>query len=386
MTVIDSIIFTYVRAPLEKPVSAFGMTFSYRDYLLCELTCDDGSKGIGFSYVGVGGGNAALSAAEDLLSRHVIGKKADDISAVWSDMYNATLIQGRAGIVMNAISAVDIALWDRKARALNIPLAVLLGGDITKSIPAYASGGYYAEGKGIEGLRDEVQGWKAQGFKAVKIKAGKLSLKEEEKRIAVVREVMGDEAVIMIDLYNAMSHLSEAVLYTKMYETYNPYWLEDPFKPDEIEKFIQLAQKTHIPLATGEFHYSPFIFETLIKNGAATIIQHEAPRVGGITQWLRIANLVDGLGATVNPCWFHQLHSHLVSAISGGEYVEYFPDQSVLNFDYLLEGNDIQCKDGMICVPNKAGLGFTFNKDYIQSCEHKIVTLNQKTASLQNVA
>ncbi|MCH2037470.1 MAG: mandelate racemase/muconate lactonizing enzyme family protein [Rickettsiales bacterium] len=385
MTIIDSIAFTYVRAPLEKPVSAFGMTFSYRDYLLCELACDDGSRGIGFSYVGVGGGGAALRAAEDLLSSLVVGQNPETIHLLWQRMYDSTLIQGRAGVVMNAISAVDIALWDRKARVHDVPLAVLLGGDISKPIPAYASGGYYAKGKDVEGLRDEVTQWKEEGFKAVKIKAGKLSLKEEEARIAAVREVMGDEAVIMIDLYNAMSHLSQAVTFAKMYEAYDPYWLEDPFKPDEIEKFIQLAQKTHIPLATGEFHYSPFIFETLIKNGASTIIQHEAPRVGGITQWLRIANLIDGLGGTVNPCWFHQLHSQLIPSIAGGEYVEYFPDQSVLNFDYLIEGNEIECTNGMIHLPKKAGLGFTFNESYIRSCEHERITVTN-TSSVKNAA
>lgn len=385
MTIIDSIAFTYVRAPLDHPVSAFGMTFSYRDYVLCELSCDDGSQGIGFSYVGVGGGAAALRAAEDLLSKRIIGENPDHIHSIWQSMYDSTLIQGRAGVVMNAISAVDIALWDRKARVHDMPLANLLGGDIRKPIQAYASGGYYAEGKDVEGLRDEVTQWKEQGFKAVKIKAGKLSLKEEESRIAAVRSVMGDEAVIMIDLYNAMSHLSQAVIYAKMYEAYDPYWLEDPFKPDEIEKFIQLAQKIDIPLATGEFHYSPFIFETLIKSGASTIIQHEAPRVGGITQWLRIANLVEGLGGTVNPCWFHQLHSHLIPAIAGGEYVEYFPDQSVLNFDYLIEGNEIQCINGMIHLPRKAGLGFTFNERYIRSCEHERITIKNPT-SMKNVA
>ncbi|MGH1440302.1 MAG: mandelate racemase/muconate lactonizing enzyme family protein [Cellvibrionaceae bacterium] len=369
---IISIEFTWVRAPLDKPVSAAGMSFTYRDYLLCKLLCDDGTEGIGFSYVGVGGGRSALYAASDLFGDLVVGRNPDNIESIWQAMYNATLIQGRAGIVMNALSAIDIALWDRKARSLKQPLCHLLGGHTDKPVKAYASGGYYAEGKGLEELKEEAQSWVNAGFTAVKIKAGKLSLKEEEQRVAAVRDAIGDECLLMLDLYNAMENIGEAVQFADMYKHYNPYWIEDPFKPDDIENFTRLSSKVSTPLATGEFHYSLHTFKTIIESGAAQVIQAEAPRVGGITQWRKIANLVDACGAVVNPCWFHQLHAQLLPSISGGEFVEYFPDNAVLNFNQLICNDGMHLnKKGQLLLSQSHGLGFDFDTDGIDELEHE---------------
>jgi len=371
MSNISSIEFTWVRAPLDNPVSAFGMDFTYRDYLLCRVECVDGSYGIGFSYVGVGGGRSALYAASDLFGGKLVGVNADNIEDIWHLLYNATLIQGRAGIVMNALSAIDIALWDRKARSLNQPLCTLLGGNISTPVTAYASGGYYAPGKDLDGLREEVQSWVDLGFTAVKIKAGKLSLKEEERRVAAVRDVVGDECLLMLDLYNSMRTLGEAIEFANMYKYYNPYWIEDPFKPDDIDNFSRLSERVATPLATGEFHYSPHTFRTIISSGAAQIIQAEAPRVGGITQWRKIASLASGYGAVVNPCWFHQLHAQLLPSVSGGEFVEYFPDNSVLNFNRLIKNDQMTFSEGKLYLSDSSGVGFEFDDDAIASFEHE---------------
>jgi len=351
-----------VRAPLEKPVSAAGMDFLYRDYLLVEILCSDGSRGIGFSYVGVGGGEAAIHAAQDLLVSHVLGKNPSEVSTIWESMYRATLIQGRAGLVMNGLSALDIALWDRNAKAANLPLHRFLGGE-TRPIPAYASGGYYAKGKGLAEFKEEIESWKALGFKAVKIKTGKLSIKEEEQRVQIVRDVMGDEAYIMLDLYNAMPDLGVAIQYMEMYQQFNPYWIEDPFTPDDLDNFIALSSRMTTPMATGEFHYSPYIFKHIITSGAAQILQAEAPRCGGITEWRRIAHMASAFGATMNPCWFHQLHAHLITSIPNGHFAEYFPDTSVLNFDLLIKGPQVTLRDGELHLPDAVGIGFDFNQD-----------------------
>ena len=371
MSCITDLELSWVRAPLDNPVSAAGMNFTYRDYLLVKLECSDGSVGIGFSYVGVGGGRSALYAASDLFAERIVGQNADNIEAIWQMMYDATLIQGRAGVVMNALSAIDIALWDRKARSINQPLCQLLGGSIDTPIKAYASGGYYAPGKDLDGLREEVQAWKNAGFKAVKIKAGKLSLKEEEARVAAVRDVIGEDCLLMLDLYNAMGNLGESVQFADMYRAYNPYWIEDPFKPDDLDNFIRLGQRVNTPLATGEFHYSPNTFRTILETGAATVIQAESPRVGGITQWRKIASLVSGYGGVVNPCWFHQLHAQLLPSVSGGEFVEYFPDNSILNFNRLIKGDEMELKEGMVHLSAREGVGFEFDEQAITDFEHE---------------
>lgn len=375
MNIISSVALTWVRAPLGKPVSASGMDFTYRDYLLVKVVCENGNEGLGFSYVGVGGGRAALYAGEDLLAPLLIGFDASNIESLWEKMYRATLIQGRAGLVMNALSAIDIALWDLKARSIGQPLCQLLGGSIDKPVKAYASGGYYAPDKNISDLQKEMEGWVDAGFTAVKIKAGKLSLKEEELRVKAVREVIGDDCLLMLDLYNAMDNIGMAAQFANMYADYNPYWIEDPFTPDDIDNFARLAKRTSTPLATGEFHYSPHTFKTIIEVGAAQVIQAEAPRVGGITQWRKIAALVSSHGGVVNPCWFHQLHAQLLPSVSGGEFVEYFPDNAILNFNLLIEGDEMRMENGELLLSKKAGLGFCFNDDKIASLEHKTITL-----------
>lgn len=371
--VVSQITVRSVRAPLKNPVAAFGMMFTYRDYLLVNLECSDGSSGIGFSYVGVGGGEAAASATQDLLVKHVLGKNPWETASIWQSMYNATLIQGRAGIVMNGLSAIDIALWDRNAKKAGVPLHQFLGGS-SEPIPAYASGGYYAEGKGFDGLKAEIQSWKELGFKAVKIKTGKLSIKEEEQRLQTVRDVIGDETLLMLDLYNSMPNVGVANQYLDMAKQFNPYWIEDPFTPDDIDNFIALSKRTTIPLATGEFHYSPYLFKHIIQSGAAQILQTEAPRCGGITEWRKIAHMASSFGVTLNPCWFHQLHVHLVPSIPNRHFVEYFPDTSVLNFDLLIKGDKVRLVDGDLHLSHEHGIGFEFNEEYIKDLPKTVFT------------
>jgi L-alanine-DL-glutamate epimerase-like enolase superfamily enzyme len=360
VTTIGEIQVTPVRVPLDRPVSASGIEWRFRDYVLVTVTCEDGSYGIGFSYVGTGGGRAAAIAAQELLVPHAMGQDPRGVRSVWDRMYRSTLIQGRAGLVMNGLSAIDIALWDRNARAAGLPLHGYLGaGGDQKSVAAYASGGYYAEGKGPEELAEEIAGYTAMGFTAVKIKAGLLSVAEEEKRVRAVRDVIGGEGLLLLDLYNSWDDLSGAMPFIHMCRRYHPYWIEDPFLPDDLDNFARLAERIPEPLATGEFHCGRFSFKHIVETGAASIIQPEAPRCGGITEWLRIAGMAAGHGIAVSPCWFHQLHVHLVPSIANGLFVEYFADDTVLNFDRLID-RPLSIRNGTIELPQGPGLGFDF--------------------------
>ena len=170
-----------------------------------------------------------------------------------------------------------------------------------------------------------------------------------------------------------MRTLGEAVEFSNMYKDYNPYWIEDPFKPDDIDNFSRLSERIATPLATGEFHYSPHTFRTIITSGAAQVIQAEAPRVGGITQWRKIASLASGYGAVVNPCWFHQLHAQLLPSVSGGEFVEYFPDNSVLNFNRLIKDDKMTFSEGKLYLSDSPGVGFEFDDNAIASFEHETI-------------
>lgn len=364
MNKVTKLIVTPVRVPLEHAVAAPGLEIKFRDYILVQLECDDGSRGVGFSYVGTGGGSAAAMAAEELLVPIVRGQDPNEVERLWNAMYQGTRLQGRSGLVMNGLGAIDIALWDRNSRAAGLPLYRYLGATDIDSVPAYASGGYYAQGKGAEELAGEISGYVRQGFNAVKIKTGQLGIKEEEKRVGTVRDILGDDRLLMLDIYGRWADYDTAVDYVEMYKEFNPYWIEDPFEPDDIENYTMLAANISIPVATGEFYSNEWVFKSVIDAGAAAILQPEAPRCGGISGWRRIASLASKKGLSICPVWFHDLHAHLVASHSNALFVEYFADYKVLNFGKLID-RQLQVNRNCIMLPEKPGLGFDFLEDVV---------------------
>ena len=214
-------------------------------------------------------------------------------------------------------------------------------------------------------LQDEVRGYVAKGFKAVKIKAGRLDLKGEEQRTAAVRKAIGDDVVLMLDMYHAWTDLATAITYVNMYRQFSPFWIEDPFPPDNLDAYARLAAAIPEPVATGEFHYGYAAFQNIIERRAASVLQAEAPRCGGITEWMRIADLATAHGIGMSPDWFHDIHIHLVGSARNGLFVEYFPDRTVLNFGLLLD-RQLAIRDGELVLPDGPGLGFEFDPEALR--------------------
>jgi len=349
-----------IRVPLHAPTSFSSREVHDRHYGVVELLGDDGVKGIGFCYVGSAGAALFPELVVQLLAPRLVGQDAHRVEGLWQAMYQETLLQGRAGIVMRAISALDTALWDRNARAAGLPLYKFLGAAAEDSVPAYASGGYYLPGKTPAALADEMQSYVEQGFRAVKMKVGRLSLAEEEARLAAVRGRIGAAPLLMLDANNAWHDLPSALRFMRMAEAYDPYFIEEPFGPDDIANHARLAQNTPVMVATGEIEAGRWRFKELLDQGGAAILQTDACVCGGITEFRRIAALAAGCGVTVYPHWFHDLHVHLVAATPNTRYVEFFPDDQVLNFRRLID-TQLVCEDGALRLPGRPGLGFDFD-------------------------
>jgi L-alanine-DL-glutamate epimerase-like enolase superfamily enzyme len=348
-----------VRVPVGRPTSFSTRQVLARDYALVRVRTADGGEGIGFCYSGSRAGELVTGAVRLLFAPLLLGKSALHVEGLWEQMYQESLLHGRVGAVMRALSAVDIALWDRNARAAGLPLAEYLGGTGAQAVPAYASGGYYLEGKTPEMLAAELLGYVKAGFRAVKIKVGRGDPRSEEERVRAAREAIGPDVLLALDANNAWKDLPTAFEYMKRYEPYDPYWIEEPFSPDDIESHAQLARRTRVLVATGEIEAGRWRFQELLEKRAAAILQADAAVCGGITEWRRIAAAAAGFGVPMAPHWFHDLHVHLVAATANARWVEFFPDSEVFNFRELVD-TQLEVRGGAVVVPRGPGLGFRF--------------------------
>ncbi len=361
MPKIASVQVAVARVPLDRPTSFSTRTVTERHFCLVKVRSAEGIEGIGFCYAGSKGGDVVKVAVEQLLAPVLIGQDSLRSEGLWQDMYQEALLQGRAGAVMRGLSILDVALWDLNARNAKLPLHDYLGCLNREQVIAYASGGYYLDGKTPADLGREMAGYVEQGFSAVKMKTGRHSAAEEEKRVAAARAAIGPDVVLMLDVNNAWHDLPTALEYARRFEAYHPYWLEEPFSPDAIELHARLAQRTSITLATGEIEVGRWRFRELIDAGGAEILQADAAVCGGISEWRRIAAHAGSCGVTVSPHWFADLHAPLVAATPNARYVEFFTDDQVLNFRRLID-NQLEHKNGHLKLRQGPGLGFAFDE------------------------
>jgi len=357
-----------VRIPLARPTAFARRQVTGRDYCLVRIRTDDGLEGIGHCYAGHSGGKVVALAVREMLAPLMVGADPHANELIWKTLYQEVLLHGRAGSVMRALSIVDIALWDRNARAADLPLYKYLGAAFEDTVPAYGSGGYYLEGKTPEMLGEEMASYVALGLGAVKMKVGRGDLRSEEARIAAARKAIGPDILLMLDANNAWSDVPTALRYMEVFAPYDPYWIEEPFSPDQIDNHAKLAQSISVPIATGEIEVGRWRFKEMLDKQAASILQTDAAVCGGITEFRRIAALADCYGVNMCPHWFHDLHVHLVAAAPNGQYVEYFPDFKVFNFGEMID-RQLELRNGGLALPTEPGLGYRFDEKTIARFE-----------------
>ncbi|PLC53369.1 racemase [Pollutimonas nitritireducens] len=364
MPIIQSIEVCAAAVPLDTVTSFSNRSVSTRHYGLVRIRSTDGVEGIGFCYVGSAGGAIFAAAVKELLAPVLINRDSYAVEGLWQKMNQEALLQGRAGTVMRAISALDIALWDLNAKTHGLPLHKFMGAVELDAVPAYASGGYYLDGKTPQHLGEEMASYVDKGFKAVKMKSGRLSPREEEERLKAAREAIGPDVELMMDMNNAWADTTEAMQYVRRFEQYDPYFFEEPFLPDDIDNHARLAKLTRVPIATAEIGYGRWYHKELMDKGAASILQTDAAVCGGITEWRRIAQTAASYGLVMCPHWFHDLHAPLVASTPNARYVEFFWNDQVLNFRNLID-RQLSHKDGNVILHQEPGLGFGFDEKFV---------------------
>jgi L-alanine-DL-glutamate epimerase-like enolase superfamily enzyme len=253
--IVRAVTATPVAVPLQVPTRIATREVVAREYVVVEVVVDEGLTGVGYTYTGTSGARLIAGLIDDYLAPRVVGQPALGPERFWSALYQDLLLIGRRGFVLRALSALDVALWDLLGQAVGQPLYRLLGG-FRDSVPAYASGGYYRPGDPLQNVERELGRYRELGFKDFKIKVGGAPFDTDVERVRVARETIGPNARLGLDANNAWKTPSDALRFARAVERHDPWWLEEPLSPDDVEGHAQVAAALEWPVATGEIHSS----------------------------------------------------------------------------------------------------------------------------------
>ena len=360
MATIERVEVAVARVPLADPVRFSNRVVEAREYCLVRVTGDNGKVGLGYSYAVNNSGRLLAGAILEAIGPMLLGAESLATEELWQRIYQQVLLIGRTGAVMRALSAADIALWDLNAKSAGLPLYKYLGAAKPGRVPAYGSGGYYLPGKTIEDLCAEMRGFVDAGCSAVKMKIGGLSPSQDEDRVRAVREAIGPDVHLMLDANNAWPDLPSALVALRRLEKYSPYWIEEPFLPDDIESHAALARSTPMLVATGEVEAGRWRFKEILDKKAAAVLQADAIVCGGVSEWRRIAATASSYGIPVAPHAWHDIHAHLVASATNASFVEFMPDSTIVNFREIID-HQMELDGGYLVISDRPGLGFGFD-------------------------
>jgi len=346
------------RLPLSVPISD-AKVFTGRQkpmtevvFLFAEITTEQGHSGLGFSYSKRAGGPAQYAHAKEV-AEGIIGEDPNDIGKIYTKLLWAGASVGRSGVATQALAAIDIALYDLKAKRAGLPLAKLLG-SYRDSLQTYNTSGGFLNATLAE-VKERATQSIDDGIGGIKIKVGLPDSKEDLRRVAGIREHIGWDVPLMVDA-NQQWDRATALRMGRQLEEFNLIWIEEPLDAYDFEGHAHLAQLLDTPIATGEMLASVAEHKGLINANGCDIIQPDAPRVGGITQFLRLAALADERGLGLAPHFAMEIHLHLAAAYPREPWVEHFDW-----LDPLFEER-LETKNGRMIVPDRPGLGVTLSE------------------------
>src|SRR5438132_1444516 len=366
---------TALSCPCDPPYASAAGVQSRRGALIVEVETDSGVVGIGEA--GVGGGVTATVIEKDLAPL-LVGEDPLLIEYLWQKMFARTRQYGRRGVVMQAISGIDIALWDIAGKVAKLPVYRLLGA-CRDRVEAYASGGFYQEGKSAADLAGEAEGYRARGFRGMKMKIGRnpstqthlrqligqaefceREPEEDLARVAAVRRALGPQAKLMVDVNCAWSP-AVAIEMGRAMEPHKLYWIEEPVATDDVDGSARVADALATPIAGYETEVGLYGFRQLIDRGAVDIVQPDIAWSGGFSEGRRIAAYAQAHHRMVAPHAFAGAvllvaSLHFAAAIPNGLLLEWDQNPNALRDDLLKEPLRLE-PDGTVKLPERPGLG-----------------------------
>jgi L-alanine-DL-glutamate epimerase-like enolase superfamily enzyme len=340
--------------PADNPlVVGLAAPTDTREFVTLELGTDQGLVGIGLTFFG-GALTPALKAAVDALARLAVGEDPTRVEAIAAKLRRAAGGAGPGGIFTLALSAVDIACWDLRGKALGQSVHALLGG-LRDRVVTYASGALM-RGHSLDYLAKAAPRLRDMGFRQMKMQCGsEPSVEASIERVRVVREALGPDVELMCDI-NQLWSVNQAIEVGRRIEPYHLYWLEDPVAHDDYAGLARVADSLATPIAAGEYHYGIVPFRHLLEARSIDIVMIDVLRVGGITQWMKVAGMAEAFNVPVVSHLVPEIHVHLIGAIPNGLTVEYMP------WSLRLFEETPALMAGQLAVPTRPGLGLAFDQ------------------------
>jgi len=362
-----------LRAHLDEPFGFSQNWYHDRTGVLVQILTDEEIIGWGETY---GPSKPVCTIIEDVLKPMIIGEDPFDVEVLWERMYHSTKPYGQKGIVIQAISAVDIALWDIMGKAAKKPIHKLFGGCFREKVIAYATGLYFKKTEELtKVLVEEALKYKNEGFRAVKMKIG-LSPKKDLENVRSIREALGEDILLMVDAnyaYNAHT----AIKLGKKLEKYDIYWFEEPVSPEDINGYAKVREALNMAIAGGECEFTRFGFRNLLVKGAVDIVQPDISMAGGFTECKKIAEIANA--------WHVQCIPHVwgteIGLAAALQFIASLPDcppslnpiPPMLEFDTTphpfrsrVVTKPIRQKEGFVDIPKNPGLGTKIDIESIQ--------------------
>jgi L-alanine-DL-glutamate epimerase-like enolase superfamily enzyme len=348
VSVVESLAVRAYVFPTEEPESDGTLEWRSTTLVLVEVACG-GETGIGYTY-----GDASIAwYVESKLADEVVGHPALDVQGAWAGMQRAARNDGPFGLARYAVSAIDVALWDLKARLLGVPLASLLG-RFHRGVPAYASGGFTSLSEGR--LWEQLGGWANDGFRHVKMKVGRQP-EHDAARVALAREAVGDGVELFVDANGAYSR-KQALALCEAFAEHGVSWFEEPVSSDDLEglRLIRDRAPAGMAIAAGEYTTDEVYARRMIEAGAVDVMQADVTRCGGITGLLRIDALCKAWGIPFSAHCAPAISAHACCAMETVAHVEYFHDHARVEAR-LFEGATVPDSGMLLPDERRPGLG-----------------------------
>ena len=347
-----------VDVPLEEPVITAIHDIGSIGYVLVFVDTDAEVTGEGHLFSLPARHLAPLEAMTTVLGQSLIGEDAHRVEGLWHKLWTEVNFVGHKGVPLFALSALDMALWDARGKALGQPVHRLLG-SCRDAVPAYHSGGLWLS-RSRDELVTEAKKFLKQGFRAMKMRLGKPRWQEDVERAEAVRDAIGPDIRLMADANQGLD-VRHALRLGRALEPVNLDWFEEPVPAYDVAGHAALAAALDTPIATGETEYTRYGFRPLIEAKAADVLMPDLGRIGGVTEFMRVGHMAQAWDLPVSPHLYSEPSLQLCGALQNCDLLEYMP------WSARLFREKIEFEDGRARIPERPGLGFSLDLDALES-------------------